>query len=222
MPRDYYIILGVSKNAEINKIKKAYRTAVKKYHPDLASSGEDSERFMEIKEAYDTLGNEEKRKKYDETLARQESPYRITHVPSIIQRRTSLFDELDSFTSSVDDFFSGFIPGFFDRGGRIEKELYLDLILSPREASDGGLFPITVPAVEACQRCTKTGFWEDFFCPQCRGYGRISTEREFSLSVPPHVKHGTEIKLSLEDIGLKRINLAVTVLIDSSLDQEGW
>ena len=66
MPRDYYIILGVSKNAELNKIKRAYREAVKRYHPDLAHPGEDTEKFMEIKEAYDTLGNGAKRKKYDE------------------------------------------------------------------------------------------------------------------------------------------------------------
>ena len=222
MPRDYYIILGVSKNAELSKIKKAYRKAVKRYHPDLARSGEDQEKFMEIKEAYDTLRDEEKRKTYDETLARQESPYRITHVPSIISRRTSRFDELDSFPSSVDDFFSRILPGFFDRARKVEKELYLDLILSPREASDGGLFPVTVPIIEPCPRCGKSGSWEDFFCPRCRGYGRIRTERQFSLSIPPHVKHGTEIKLSLEDIGLNRSNLNVTVLIDSSLQQDEW
>lgn len=222
MPRDYYIILGVSKQAELSKIKRAYRQAVKRYHPDLARSGEDKEKFMEIKEAYDTLGNVEKRKKYDESLAQQQSPYRVTRVPSIIDRRTSIFDELDNFSFSADDFFSGFLPGFFDRARRVEKDLYLDLILSPREASDGGLFPITVPIVEPCPRCGRSGWWEDFFCPQCRGYGRIKTERQFSLSVPPNVKHGTEIKLSLEDIGLKRNNLMVTVLIDSSLEQEEW
>jgi len=73
MPRDYYIILGVSRNAELNKIKRAYRKAIKRFHPDLTRSGEDTEKFMEIKEAYDTLGNEEKRRKYDETLVRQRS-----------------------------------------------------------------------------------------------------------------------------------------------------
>ena len=92
MPRDYYIILGVTRNAELNKIKKAY----------------------------DTLSNEETRRKYDETLARQDSPYRITHIPAIIQRRASIFNELDSFTSSGDDFFSGFLPGFFDRARTVE------------------------------------------------------------------------------------------------------
>jgi molecular chaperone DnaJ len=222
MPKDYYIILGVSKNAELSKIKRAYRQAVKRFHPDLNPSVEDTEKFLEIKEAYDTLGNEDKRRNYDETLARHDSAYRVTRVPSIIRQRTSRFDELNSFSSPVDDFLSGFLPGFFDRERRVQKDLYLDLVLSPREAADGGLYPITVPVIEPCPDCSQSGFWEDFFCPQCRGYGRIRTQREFNLSVPPHVTHGSEITLSLEDIGLQGSALIITVVIDASVGDEGW
>jgi DnaJ-class molecular chaperone len=163
MPRDYYIILGVSRNAELSKIKKAYRNAVKRFHPDLNPSVDETEKFLEIKEAYDTLGNEEKRRNYDEALTQRNSPYRVTRVPSIIRTRTSLFDELERFSSSADDFFSGFLPGFFDSARRIEKDLYLDLVLSPREAADGGLYPITVPVIEPCPNCARSGFWENFF-----------------------------------------------------------
>ena len=53
MPKDYYIVLGVSRGADVKKIKKAYRTVAKKYHPDMIHSGENRERFLEIKEAYD-------------------------------------------------------------------------------------------------------------------------------------------------------------------------
>lgn len=222
MPKDYYIILGVSKNAELSRIKRAYRQAVKRFHPDLNRSVEDTEKFLEIKEAYDTLGNEDKRRDYDETLARRDSAYRVTRVPSTIRKRTSRFDELDGFSSPVDDFLSGFLPGFFDRERRVQKDLYLDLVLSPREAADGGLYPVTVPVIEPCPGCMQSGFWEDFFCPRCRGYGRIRTQREFSLSVPPHVTHGTEITLSLEDIGLQGSALIITVVIDASAGDEGW
>jgi molecular chaperone DnaJ len=222
MPKDYYIILGVSKNAELSKIKKAYRRAVKRFHPDVNRSLEDTEKFLEIREAYETLGNEEKRRSYDKTLARHDSAFRVTRVPSIIRKRTSLFDDLDGFRSSADDFFSGFLPGFFDRERRVRKALYLDLALSPREAAEGGLYPITVPVIEPCPGCAQSGFGEDFFCPQCRGYGRIRTQREFSLSVPPHVRHGTETTLSLEDIGHKGSALIITVVIDSSLGDEAW
>ena len=129
---------------------------------------------------------------------------------------------MDAFHSSVDDFFSGFLPGFFDYERRMGKDLYFEIILTPEEASQGGLFPVTIPVIELCPRCNKTGFWEDFFCPVCSGYGRVQSEREFSVSIPPCVKHGTEIRLSLEDIGLKEAYLNIAVLVDPYLHENQW
>jgi DnaJ-class molecular chaperone len=222
MARDYYVVLGVSRGADQKKIQKAYRTIVKRFHPDASGTQESSERFLEIRKAYETLTDEERRKEYDEQLAREGSALRITRVPDIIEKRTSLFDQMDDFISSVDEFYSGFLPGFFHRGLVREKSLYLELILTPREASAGGLFPISVPVVEDCPRCRKAGLWEEFFCPVCRGYGRVRSKREFSLSVPPRVSHGAEVTVSMEDIGLRGVELHVTVLIDKSLEDEEW
>ena len=86
-------------------------------------------------------------------------------MPEIIERKVSLFDDIDRFTTFVDEFFEGYLPGFFDRDkGKISaKELYYEVILSPSEASDGGLFPITVPIFEPYPRCRKTGWWGGFF-----------------------------------------------------------
>ena len=221
MGENYYIVLGVSRGADVNKIKKAYRTVVKKYHPDVVQSEESKRKFLEIKEAYETLSDEGRRKAYDKTLAEQGSELRITRVPEIIQKRTSLFERMERlFSSSTDDFLEGFLPGFFDedRGKIRGKDLYFEAILSPSEAAEGGLFPITVPAMEPCPRCGKTGAWEDFFCPVCSGYGRVLSEREFSLSIPPNVTHGTEIRLSLEDIGLRNAYLNLIVYIDPHLE----
>lgn len=65
--RDYYEVLGVSKNADAAAIKKAYRKLAKKYHPDTNKGNEQAaERFKEVSEAYDVLYDEEKRKKYDQ------------------------------------------------------------------------------------------------------------------------------------------------------------
>jgi curved DNA-binding protein len=63
MKKNYYDILGVNKNASQEDIKKAYRNLSKKYHPD--KTGGDESKFKEINEAYDTLGDETKRKQYD-------------------------------------------------------------------------------------------------------------------------------------------------------------
>lgn len=225
MPKDYYIVLGVSRGADVNKIKKAYRTVVKKYHPDVVQSEETKKRFLEIREAYDTLSDERRRREYDKELAKQGSELRITRVPDIIERRTSLFEEIERlFSSATDDFFEGFLPGFFDtEKGRIRgKDLYFEAILSPSEAAEGGLFPITVPTIEPCPKCNKTGAWEDFFCPVCSGYGRVQSEREFSLTIPPNVRHGTKIRLSMEDIGLRDAYLNVMVLIAPYVEGEEW
>jgi DnaJ-class molecular chaperone len=123
----------------------------------------------------------------------------------------------------VDEFFSGFLPGFFERGkATTVKDLYLEVILSLEEAAHGGLFPITVPVLEPCPRCRRTGLWDEFICPICSGRGVVEAERGFSLSIPPHVSHGTQIRLSTEDIGLRSVNLHILVLIDPTLDEEDF
>jgi len=63
------------------------------------------------------------------------------------------------------------LPGSFDRRFGREKALYLELILTPREASQGGLFPITVPVVEDCPRCRKAGLWRGFSVRSAVGMG---------------------------------------------------
>src|SRR5215470_16623800 len=65
--RDYYEILGVPRTANEQEIKKAYRKLARKYHPDLNPNNKQSEeKFKEIQEAYEVLGDQEKRKKYDQ------------------------------------------------------------------------------------------------------------------------------------------------------------
>jgi molecular chaperone DnaJ len=222
LSRDYYIVLGISRGADHKKIKKAYRTVAKKYHPDIAQDSESSKRFLEIREAYETLSDEKKRREYDQELAKQGSRLRIMKVPDIIDKRTSVFNEVErEFYTKTDEFFEGFLPGFFDigRGRTTGKDLFFEAILSPYEAERGGLYPITVPVAESCPKCAKSGIWDSFFCPTCNGYGRVQSERQFSLSIPPNVKHGTEIKITLEDIGLRDVYLNIMVLIDPELDE---
>ena len=140
-------------------------------------------------------------------------------LKSSTQKRSYLDEMEDVFHSPVDDFLEGFLPGFFDLDKRRSsgKDLYFEAIMSPKEAARGGLYPINIPVLEPCPGCRKSGFFETFFCPTCNGYGRVRSEREFSLSMPPNVAHGTEIKLSLEDIGLKNVYLNLVVYIDPDL-----
>lgn len=216
MKKDYYLVLGVSRGADLNKIKKAYRSIAKRYHPDVSNEKEGMARFLEIKEAYDTLSDQERKIKYDNTLSKQSASYRINRAPDQMRERISRFKASESvFSTETDDFFKGFIPGFLDKDKSPirEKDLYFDAILSPDEASKGGIYPIVVPVMVPCPVCSRSGFWEGLYCPLCDGLGRVSAERKFALSIPSNVSDGTEISLSLEGIGLKECFLHIEVHI---------
>jgi len=216
--RNYYVILGIGKGASLEKIKKAYRSVVKKVHPDMTQSPDSKERFQETREAYEILSDETKRRQYDAALERQGTSLQVRQRPEIVRARNAQWNEMENrFFSSADEFFEGFLPGFFDRPPRRGqgKDLYYEAILTPVEAARGGLFPIPIPVLEPCPRCGKSGVWEDVFCPVCRGYGRVRREREITLSIPPNVTHGTKITVSLEDIGLRDVDLNMVFYIGS-------
>src|SRR5699024_8779032 len=64
--RDYYDVLGVSKDADKTEIKKAYRKLARKYHPDVNKEPDAADKFKEATEAYDVLNNDQKRAQYDQ------------------------------------------------------------------------------------------------------------------------------------------------------------
>src|SRR4051794_21715495 len=74
--KDYYKVLGVAKNASASEIKKAYRKLAQEFHPDRNRGDKDAEeRFKEISAAYDVLGDEEKRKSYDQVREMSQSGF---------------------------------------------------------------------------------------------------------------------------------------------------
>jgi len=223
MPENYYVLLGISKGADQGKIKKAYRKAVKKHHPDVAPDKGSMKKFLAAKNAYETLSDEKSRQQYDRKLEHRPCRSSLSRPPEPLRNRSSRYREKNAFTAAVDDFSDNFLSGFFadffqkerDKG----KNLLLELILNPQEAAAGGLFPVTVPVITPCPKCQQAGIRKNFFCPCCNGNGQIRSERRFSINISPGIKHGTTVRLSLADLGLCQVilNIVVTISPDKTV-----
>ena len=180
--RDYYEVLGVSKTATDEELKKAYRKLAKKYHPDAnPDNKEEAERkFKEINEAYETLSDSQKRKMYDQFGPDGPSGFGGGSGGSYY---TSGFDGFSDF-SDLGDIFSSFFGGGF--GGRSSKrnnngpvqgaDLKYSLEVTFEEAFLGVEKEITITRSETCTTCggngAKPGTVIDK-CTMCNGTGQV-------------------------------------------------
>ena len=174
MAKDYYKILGVDKNASEDEIKSAYRKLAKKYHPDLNKDNPDAaEKFKEVGEAYEVLGDATKRKNYDQ-FGSADGP-QFSGFGGGQGGFGGGFDFSGDFGDIFGDIFSAF-------GGRSQTKAYrgedinLSLNVTLKEACLGTTKNIVVNKIEACPNCNGTGAKngkEFSTCPDCRGAGRV-------------------------------------------------
>jgi molecular chaperone DnaJ len=219
MPRDYYIILGITRTASPERIKQAYRQIAKRFHPDKSKSREATERFLEARNAYDTLSDVDKRRDYDATLADQAKRRAAPPVRKTSGRNPEGFAPRGGETRPAHDILKAFFPGIFERGGEMQpprEDPCIEILLSPQEAMRGGSYPVTLQVAEPCRHCGGRGAGPFFDCPACRGRGRISSRQTFELSLPPGIRDGTTASLSLTNVGFAGTRLHVRVRVTSS------
>jgi molecular chaperone DnaJ len=148
---DYYKVLGVEENSTQDEIKKAYRKLAVQYHPDKGGS---EDKFKEISEAYDTLGDEEKRNKYDN------------------QRRNPFGNFGGGGFNPFDDFFSG-IRNETARRGVPDKVIDVDITVT--ESYNGSEKTVTYQQKHMCVPCNGQG-GEKNTCNACHGHGVITQQ----------------------------------------------
>lgn len=186
--KDFYEILGVRRNATIDEIKKAYRKLALKYHPDRNPGNKEAEeQFKEAAEAYEVLGDPEKRQRYDQ----------FGHEGMRGTNFREFTDINDIFSTFGDIFGSGLGGGIFDevfggtRGRRRSarqdgtpgSDLRITLRLTLEEIATGVEKKLKVRRMKRCDTCggsgAKSGTGKTT-CPQCNGTGEL---RQVSRSV---------------------------------------
>ena len=181
--RDYYEVLGLSKGASEDEIKKAFRRKAKEYHPDLHPGDKSAEaKFKEVNEAYEVLSDPDKKSRYDQFGHAGVDP---NFNPG------GGFDGFGGFGGGFDvdlgDLFGGIFGGGFGggqaqrrNGPRQGESLRVNLPLTFEEAAFGCQKEISLNRTESCQTCHGTGCAAGTTaetCPDCRGAGVVRVQR---------------------------------------------
>ena len=168
--KDYYEILGVSKTASQDEIKKAYRTLAKKYHPDLNKEPGAEEKFKEINEAYETLSDEQKRAQYDQFGSA--GPQGFGGAGGFSGFSSGGF-------GGFEDIFNSFFGGQRQRNtnqARQGEDIERQMNISFEDAVYGATKKIRVSVDEICTACGGSGAYSKndiHTCPDCHGTGYI-------------------------------------------------
>jgi molecular chaperone DnaJ len=172
--RDYYEVLDVSRTAGADEIKKAYRQAALKHHPDRNREDPSAEgKFKEAAEAYEVLSDPEKRVRYDQYGHRGVEGRGVHDFSGMgVQDIFSMFE----------DIFGGGMFGGGRRGQRAGANLEMELELSLEEVATGVERVIEFERQDICERCSGTGAEpgsQRRTCPTCGGYGQVEQASGF-------------------------------------------
>ena len=180
--RDYYEVLGVSKTASADEIKKAYRQLAKKLHPDVNPGDKEAEaKFKEVNEAYEVLSDDQKRARYDQ----------FGHEdPTMGGGGYGGFGGFDAsgfggFGDIFSEFFGGGAGGGARQRGPVQgNDLRYDLTLTFEEAAKGCSKDMNVVRDEKCPTCGGSGAkpgTSPVTCPNCHGSGQVVMTQQTML-----------------------------------------
>lgn len=219
--RDYYEILGINKSASQDEIKKAYRQAAKKYHPDNKETG-DAEKFKEASEAYSVLSDENKRKTYDQfghsafdQASGGQNPFSGSGFDGF-NFNGSDFGDLNDILRSMFGFGgSSSSRGYSNRTERGEDRL-MRIKIKFEDSINGTKVTIPLEYEENCSSCKGTGAkngTEFTTCPTCKGRGKVLMQQRTIFGViqqesicPDCHGSGKKIKTNCPDCNGKGYN----------------
>lgn len=218
--KDYYETLGVSRTANDTEIKKAFRKLAREYHPDVAKNKKQAEeKFKEINEAYEVLGDPAKRKKYDELGPNWASGAEFRPPPGwggaagrTYRAETPNGEEFQFQFGGTgfSDFFEQLFGGARGRAGRFGglggtaeedyatergQDLEGDIMVTLEEVTNGSVRAVSVRHASPCPACGGTGVRKRAACPTCGGTGQAIKTETYQVKIPAGVTEGQRLRI---------------------------
>ncbi len=234
--KNYYLILGVERDATQEEIRSAYRGLAKELHPDYY--GDDSGPFMDLQEAYGVLNDPARRRAYDRVASNRAHvqsapkpstpepirPHRPQPEPLIPEQHPIDLDELSlshsfqTYSPSFEEIFDHLWQNFDRVQPKIQnlESLNVEILLTPWEAYHGGRVKILVPARLKCPICHGYGNIGFFECRHCAGTGIIEDEYPVSIAFPPGIPNNYITRLPLDQLGIHNLYLTVHFKISTA------
>src|SRR5262249_45199669 len=221
--KDYYEILGVPRTASDAEIKKAFRKLARQHHPDVAKNKKQAEeKFKEINEAYEVLGDPPKRKKYDDLGPNWNAGADFRPPPGweslsggrSYPGRGPRGEEFEFHFGGTgfSDFFEqlfgsmggrGGAAGFGRRGGMEDematergRDIEGDIMVTLEEAMRGSVRSGQVRHGVPCQHCGGTGQRAGHVCNVCGGSGQLPKTETYQVKIPPGVVEGQRLRVA--------------------------
>jgi DnaJ-class molecular chaperone len=218
--KDYYQVLGVDRGASADAIKAAFRKLARKYHPDVNPGDKKAEdRFKEINEAHEVLGDPGKRKKYDELGSNWEQILREQEYAR--QQGAGGFQGFEGFGAEgaeregFSDFFRAFFggrpfgaEGFARETAQSGEDSETDFPLTIEDVVAGGKRSVRLSVGEVCTSCGGSGRVSRLAagggrrrtiataCPACHGHGQVARAQTIEVTIPKGLKDGSKIRLA--------------------------
>ncbi|WP_320041579.1 DnaJ domain-containing protein [uncultured Desulfobacter sp.] len=228
MPKDYYLILGITSDATLDDIKDAYRRRAKEFHPD--HYGDNHSPFLAVQEAYSILSDPIKRQTHDLELS-QKKKRRPQYGECMKSRPKTQVEPLIPEQEQPMDLGTGGLsracntnrPSFDDLFDRLFydykhspkpknedfRQLNVVITLTPEQAFQGGQIKVPLPAQQKCPSCSGQGWIDGYGCRRCRRKGMLPEAYPVMISYPSGISDHHVVQIPLGTHGFKNLYLTV-------------